>query len=272
MTFFASCPDSPDPNSTVTIDVPATRHSHNVTVTSGPLVEQKIKSNDRVHYGYIVEWTMVAGTPWVFSDTREVAVNLQPPVVVQDVPYNLVPYPSAELSNGTVTLATNYVTNPSMETDASGWNQLTTGITPSGTPSRSTEIAASGTASLKNAVTTTNSGTNGTLGAWRAVTLPAFVTGQRFSFTTWVFAAVVSGTAVLGSTQVNIEWRDSGGALVSSVVAGAGLASGGVISTTSLVRPPTATSVNVVAFVNVTSWSTGAVLNAFIDAVAVTIP
>jgi hypothetical protein len=121
------------------------------------------------------------------------------------------------------------------------------------------------------AVTTTNSGSNGTILGWRDVTLPAFVTGQRFSFTTWAALFVVSGTASLTGTKFQIEWRDASSVL-STVVIGTGLSSGGAISATSLARPATAITARVVVIGEVASWSVGAVLNLFIDAVAVTIP
>jgi hypothetical protein len=272
MTFFSSCPETPDPLSTVVVEVPQSRYMHNVTVTSGPLVEQKIKSNDGVHVGYIVEWTMVAGTPWVFSETREVSVNLQPPVVVQDVPYNLVPFPSAELSTGVVTLATNYSTNPSVETNATGWSTVATVITPAPTGARSTEIAAQGTASFKSSVTATNSGTNGTLVIYQDVTLPAFVTGQRFSANMWAFGAVVSGTAALTDIEIKVDWLASGPSYISSSILGTIPISGGALSGASLVRPANAILARIQATLRVSSWSTGAALNLFADAAAVTIP
>lgn len=272
MNFFAACPETPDPNTTVVVETPESRHMHNVTVISGPLVEQKIESNNETHFGYIIEWTMVAGTPWVFSETKEVSVNLQPPVVVQDVPYNLIPYPSAELSNGTVTLATNYSTNPSVETDATLWVAEVTTITPAPTGARSTEIAAQGTASYKVSVTTTNTGVSGTIRASQVVTLPAEVTGQRFSINMWGFMAVVSGTAALGQLRLVAEWRNASNTVLRTDDIGTAPATGGAISGLSLTRPAGATNVRVYMIGDVTSWSTGAVLNLFADALAVTIP
>lgn len=272
MNFFGSCPPMPNPDTTIVVETPEARHMHNVTVTSGPLVEQKIKSNDETHYGYIVEWTMVAGTPWIFSETKEVSVNLQPPVVVQDVPYNLIPYPSAELSNGTVVLATNYSTNPSVETDASNWSAANTVITPAATGARSTEIAAQGAASYKVSVTTTNSGTNGTLFAYQNVTLPTEVAGQRFSINMWGFLAVASGTAVLGGIRCDVGWYNASNTLLRTDTLGTAPSSGGAISSTGLTRPAGATYVRVHMIGVVTSWSTGAILNLFADALAVTIP
>jgi hypothetical protein len=278
--FFAYCPDAPDPQApsdndgqdTWDMELRAPRFLHGVTVTSGPLVERYLKSNNNRHVGYIVEWTMVAATPWVFGVTSEVSLTASAPIVVQDTPFNLMPYPSAELSAGTVVVQTNYSANPSVETNATGWVVGSTVITPVPTGARSTEVAADGIASFKVSVTTTNSGTNGSIRAYQDITLPAEVSGQRFSVTEWGFMAVVSGTAVLGPLQLTVQWLDAGGATLSTFEAGTGAASGGAISSVGMTRTPGATKARIWMIGNVASWSTGAVLNLFADALALTSP
>lgn len=279
MQFFAYCPQSPDPLAPPDNDgsdlwdaeVHAPRYMHNVSVISGPLVEQKLKSNNHRHVGYIVEWTMVAGTPWVFSVTSEVGISPSSPIVVQDTPFNLMPHPSAELSSGTVVVQTNYAVNPSVETDATGWATAAGGITPTPTGSRTTEVASIGTASFKAAVTTTNSGTDGTISAYQDVTLPAYISGQRFSASMWGFAAVLAGTASLTNLRCYVEWRTASAAVSTSEV-GTGPVAGGAMSMPGLSRPATATVARVYMTVNVASWAVGAQINLFADALALTLP
>lgn len=270
MTFLSACPDPVVPDEIVLDSSALTRHLHNVTVTSGPLVVDYLQANNGRHVAYIVEWTMVAGTPFVFGETREVEVQPSVPVVIQDVPYNLSPYPSAELAGTATTVSTNYSTNPSLETNATGWSAGGAVVTPAPTGARSTELAASGTASFKVSVTTTNTSTNGNIFGWHDITLPGG-TGNRFSATAWAAAFVVSGTAVLASTQFNIEWRDASTTLRTDVI-GTGALNGAPISAKSIVPPVGAITARFVVMANVTSWNTGAVLNLFADAVALTLP
>jgi hypothetical protein len=280
LSFFAYCPDAPDPQAppdddgrdTWDMELYAPRFLHGVTVTSGPLVEQYLRSSNHRHVGYIVEWTMVAATPWVYGVTNEVTVTASAPIVVQDIPFNLMPYPSAELSAGTVVVQTNYSTNPSVETDATGWVASGVTITPAPTGARSTEVAAHGAASFKVSVTTTNSGANGSIRAYQDVTLPAESAGERFSVTEWGFMALVSGTAALGALTLTIQWMNASNAVLSAVDVGTGMASGGAISAVGLTRPAGATKARVWMTGNVTSWSTGAVINLFADALALTSP
>jgi hypothetical protein len=272
MTFLAACPEPDEPGDIVLESEALTRHLHNVTVTSGPLILDHLRSKDGKHVANIVEWTMVAGTPWVFGQMRPIEVQPTVPVVIQDVPYNLTPYPSAELSGAAVIVSTNYSANPSLETNATGWTSGTTGVTPAPTGARSTELASVGVASYKVAVTTTNSSAaSGSIYAIHDITLPTYLAGQKFSISAWLAGFVVGGTASLTQTRLRIEWRDASTTVQTDTI-GTGVLNGGVISGKSLVRPATAITARVVAILDIASWSVGAQINLFVDAVALTNP
>lgn len=273
VTLLAACPGPPDNERGTQYVVPETRHLHNVTVISGPLVEQKIKSNNGVHWGYIVEWTMVAATPWLFSDTVQVPRNPQTPIIIQDAPFNLVPYPSAEIAGAAVTVATNYATNPSVETGLTGWTHAIGVITGTSTIVQSNELASVGTQSARGQVTTSNTSTAGVLWVGQEIALPAYVAGQRFSINLWASGLVKSGTAVLGNIDYIAIWRQTaGGATLRADTIGTLSSSGGAKSRSNILPPANANFVLVQAWLNVTSWSSGAVIALYSDAVAVTNP
>lgn len=249
------------------------RTLHSVTCVSGPIVEQKFHRGDT--WGYVVEFVLVAAVPFMFGITKPVAFTPSIPIVVQDVPFNLVPYPSAELAEGTVVAATNFSTNPSLEVGITGWSPNSAVITPAPTPSQgnvaSDDLAASGTRSYKMVVTTTNAGSAGTVYATHDVTLPTYVAGQRFSVSTWIAALVTGGTAVASGVRLKVEWRDGAGIIRTDTI-GTGAAGGGAIAGKSILRPAGSTIARIVAIGDYSSWSVGAVLAVFVDAVAVTVP
>lgn len=250
------------------------RTMHDVTCISGPLIEQKLHRNDM--WGYIVEFTLAAGTPWLFGITRDVVIPPgQTPIVVQDVPFNLVPYPSAELSSGTVVVSTNYAPNPSVEVDATGWSAGGDGtiiLTSTLAGARSTELSAHGAASYKVTFTATTTATNGYFRAQHVVPLPGITATTRYSVNLWASASVQSGTAVMGNLEYRAQWQDSGGTLLRDDLIFAGSAAGGAQSAKSILPPTGTAQVTVRALLRMTSWSTGAVVRLYADAAAVTLP
>jgi hypothetical protein len=248
------------------------RFMHDTGAVSGPFVTGEFESAG--FYGNQVEFVFVSERPYVFKATRDVPLPPGIPIVIQDIPFNLMPHPSAELSSGTVVVAQNFVRNPSVEVDAANFSANGNVITPNPTGARSTELAANGVASYKVSLTATNAGSAGALWAIQDVPLPAYVAGQRFSFSAWVAAILTGGTAVISQTRFRIEWRDAVGIVASGgqVTIGTGPAAGGVIAQKSLVRPAGATTVRLVMVADIASWSVGAQLALYTDALAVTVP
>lgn len=292
LTFFAACPE-PDEDNTDTIveeSFRLRRHLHNVTVISGPLITDHLHSSDDKHFAYIVEWTMVAGTPWVFGDTQEIALEPSTPVVVQDVPYNLVPYPSMELAGDPVLVATNYSQNPSVETDATDWSAsavAVSGTSPAAffTSERSTEIhAGEGTASYRARILGNNGSTVVTdaeadMIIEHEVTLsPA--TGQRYSVTIWGAMFVISGDdgSELQSLTAEIEWLNGGSTLRTDTIASTVSEFGGRVFALRSITPPATTDNAIVRLIGRVTWSSSAVaennsdIRMFADTVALTTP
>jgi hypothetical protein len=97
------------------------RFLHGVSTISGPFIVEEMESKGV--YAYEIEFTIAATRPWVYSLTKPLELPPSLPEVIQDISYNLVRYPSMELSDSaSVLMATNYSTNPSAETSSTGWS------------------------------------------------------------------------------------------------------------------------------------------------------
>lgn len=75
---------------------PLRRFMHDVAVTSGPLEVEIFQSRSGDYWGRVIEFTISSERAWIYGLTKELALNPALPSVVQDAPYNLIPYPSAE--------------------------------------------------------------------------------------------------------------------------------------------------------------------------------
>jgi hypothetical protein len=251
---------------------------HNVTCVSGPLIQQELSSSDGTHFGYIVEFTLVAAVPFVYGATRAIETPPTPPTVIQDVVFNLMKWPSATLTSGSVVFATNLSTNPSVETNNTGWTLVADGaLITSGamTSARSTDVASVGTASQRARWTAPNSNA-GTASAYMGSKqeVPLLAGDRwRYSINMWSTSNVESGTAVLGDLEINALWRSSsGGGLILNQSLGIMPASGGAITVASIAPPAGANFVEVRSQQRVTSWSTGAIVRNYVDALAITVP
>jgi len=258
---------------------PYIRYLHGAKAVSGPILGATYNVGE--FWAFEVEMIFGAERPWVYGVTTDIGLPPTTPVIVQDIPYNLAPYPSAELSSGTVVTATNYAPNPSLETDATGWSSSTDGtlITAAQvTAGRITgELAAVGTASYRCVFTAT--GASAALGWFAAqapaVNISALPAGSRLSFNVWGAALAVTGTPSLGTVNMNAYWyasTDGTGATLTTTPLGSAPANGGAISLKSVARPAGANSVRVIAIFSVNSWAAGNVVRGYCDAVAVTVP
>jgi len=251
---------------------PLIRHLHDVTCISGPLEIETRRSSDGIHWGRLVEFTLYAGKPWFYGETRRLNRDTTPAIVVQDAPFNLAIVPSAELAGPAVVAATNYSTNPSVEVDAVDWAPFSQQVTGSVVGARVTgELAAAGSASHRTTFTASAAGTDGALGVEHTVTIPATTALTRMSVTLWASALVFSGTAALGQIVSYVMWYN-GTTFLSSQDVGTFPASGGPLSVKSLKPPVGATKAVIRAYVNVPSYSNGAVIRFYADAAGVTVP
>lgn len=273
--FFAECPPalSGDPEQWQELVESLYRFTHNTGVVSGPLVKAEHESHG--FYVNEVEFTFTSEHPYVFKTTIPVNVPPSLPVVVQDIPYNLIPYPSAELASGTVVVATNLAVNPSAETNATGWGLYAdnTNLPAANvTIATSTELEAVGAQSAKVLFTAVSAGASGKLGVNQTVTLTGIGPTTRYSVNMWAVGSVESGTAVLGSLNISVYWQNASSATLREDTAYTGPASGGPATLPSVLPPAGTTKVLVRAWMNVTSWSTGAKVRVYADALAVTVP
>jgi hypothetical protein len=161
------------------------RYLHDVSCLSGPLITGTLQSGD--FFAYQVELVFGAERPWVYGKARDIALPPSTPVVIQDVPYNLIPYPSAELAAGEVVTARNLAPNPSVETNANNWSRVAgPGVLDANLVSARVagELAAVGNASYRTVFTATNGGSNGYFANNPAVPIPV-TPGLRVSISIW---------------------------------------------------------------------------------------
>lgn len=98
-----------------------TRFMHDCKVTAGPYLRRQF-TKDGVNAG-ILEFTVTSERGYLYTPTKPIALPQSPPTAVQDIQYNLIPYPSAEIADDEKQIIfTNYVTNPSLETSETGWS------------------------------------------------------------------------------------------------------------------------------------------------------
>lgn len=207
-TFFVSCPPAREQDEEeedyLARVAPYRRFLHSVRCISGPFVVSERLSSDGVHVGRLVEFTLLAENPWVHGMPKEIELPPIVPTVVQDVAYNLAPYPSMELAGvGEILAATNFCDNPSVETNATGYSTV---IQPSSTPDpasivtsgRSNDIAADGAWSYRVRLDASTYADEWAGIANLSVHTPSvdvtdLPAGARPSFTTWAAAVLVSG-------------------------------------------------------------------------------
>lgn len=251
------------------------RYLHDVACLSGPLITGTLAVGDFM--AYEVEMVFGAERPWVYGATRDIALPPSTPVVIQDIPYNLVPYPSAELAAGEVTIARNLSLNPSVETNATGWVTSVAGAITGGmvTSGRVTgELAAVGVAAFRSVFTATGaSGAAGSFANEQEVALTGRPVGGRVSINVWAAELVMGGAPVRTPIEVEAIWRaSSGGAALRTDALGTIPVNGGSVSVKSILPPPTATHVLVRTRGPLTSWNAGTIVRLYTDALAVTIP
>lgn len=268
---------------------PLRRYMHDVSVTSGPLLVQQLHSQKGDYWGALMEWTVTSERAWVYSKTRPVALPVTPTIVIQDTPYNLAKYPSAELSTaGAVVVATNYSTNPSVETNATGWLAVASAVSGSNpstylSSGRVTgELSAVGSSSFRarllgNGSTAASGVAN--IDARQEIALPA-LSSVRYSINVWGAAVVTAGAggSAISSVSAYVDWLNSGGTLLSTEFLGDSSNQGGFAWTRSGIEPP-AGAVRARVIVRATAnWASSATpannsdIRLYADALALTAP
>lgn len=255
------------------------RYLHDVACLSGPLIVNTLNSGD--FWAYEVEMVFGAERPWVYGVTRDINLNPTVPIVIQDIPYNLAPYPSAELAAGVVQVARNLSANPSVETNATGWVAAAVANTGTALPGtyftsgRSTELAAVGTASMRGRILGSGSAAGTATVTLSQVTTLASV-AERVSLSIWA-AGIVITTGTIGAVNVYADWLTSGDVAIGAPVllgtaANPSEVSGKVYALKSQKPPATAAKVRIRAVFSGIAWTATSDHRLYADALAVTVP
>ncbi|HEY3484278.1 MAG TPA: hypothetical protein VGK49_02790, partial [Ilumatobacteraceae bacterium] len=268
------------------------RFMHAVAVTSGPFTVEELQFSSNDFVAQIVEFTISSERAWTYGRTRTVDLPTSDSVVVQDIPFNLVPYPSAELPGADTVIARNLSTNPSVETDATGWSSAAatvSGTSPASyfTSGRSTDIAAAGTASMRGRIlgngSTEVAASVATVTTQQSVALGSQPAGTRYSISIWGGGLISAGAAVSSVSNVvaTLEWLNGSSTVVGTVALGTAADAterqGRVYSAESLVPPATAVTARVKVVFTV-GWRSSATaannsdVRLYTDALAVSIP
>lgn len=250
------------------------RYLHDVGATTGPLITATHNADD--FYANEVEFILTAEKPWVYKVTEDIPESISTPVVIQDIPFNLIPYPSAELAGANVAVSTNFVTNPSAEAAITGWTLAADGtlITTAmlAAAAVSTELKSAGLQSAKTTFTASTTSAAGWFALEQIVQLPGILATTRYSVNLWASANVESGTAVAGNIEVHAYWQNAGGTVLRDDTIGTMTAAGGAVTQRSILPPSGTTRVLIRAMLRVTSWSTGAKVRLYTDVASVTNP
>jgi hypothetical protein len=261
------------------------RYLHDVGTISGPIVSERLES--RGVHGVVLDFTIAAQRPYVYTATK--AIDLQPaiPSVVQDIPYNLATYPSFELAGPqNVVVATNYATTPSAEAGQGSWLSSyaaisgTTDLSQRVTAAPTTELSASRGYSMRSRLL--GSGLNGSGGRvelrlQQIVPISALqIPGTRVSFTVWMALFISGGFAGsnLVSMTMNVTWLDASGNYLGD---DSTHFQGRVFSISSLTPPLTARQARVDCLYRA-DWTSSSDstknsdIRAYADALAVTVP
>lgn len=268
---------------------PLWRYMHDVALISGPLEVKTSRSSNGLHFGRMVEFTLYAEKPWVYAATSVIDVPPTVPVVVQDIPYNLAPYPSAELAGAPVVIATNYSQNPSLETVDTGWAGSVSAVEGAAPAAHfaagriSNELAAVGASSYRARLAGTGAAANGVarLSIRHTIPLAAVPAGFTPSVSIWT-ALVISGGAAgseLQALSAAVEWMSAAGAVISQTEIGSTAASfsGRVFAARRLAIPAGAASARILVRADV-RWTSSADaatntdVRLYADAAALTIP
>lgn len=255
---------------------PLRRYLHSVRCVSGPNVVREYSSDG--FEGRLVEFIFVAEVPFVYGAPKMIEVPPITPSVIQDVPYNLIPYPSAEVTEGpAVIVARNISENPSVETNNTGWYEVADGtiiLLANIVDARSNDIAASGLWSERAIWTAPGaSALAGWFGAEQNIELGSFPAGTRYSVNMWASVVVQAGAPVLGDLEIHALWHSGGAPIRTDLIGVIGTgAVAGAKSQKSILPPVGATHVKLRARINVTSRPAGTIIRLYADALALTVP
>lgn len=240
-----------------------TRVLHGVSAISGPLEVETVQSSDGRHWGREVEFTLYSEQPGIYSKPRSLGTLVSIGEVVDDVVRNLVPYPSAELSQNKVIVAYNHVTNPSLEVADVNWvgGAFSGGDTPGspaiGAISRGVVRGARAYAGEASYLTrwlgdgkTVGSGRREMGVEYEQRSMPGLAAGDRVTVTVWGALVVQSGTPITAAETLSasFQWVDANGNTIDGASLGTATGEergGKVFSLSGLVVPAGTTGIRI---------------------------
>nr|DAQ47271.1 MAG TPA: ENDO-1,4-BETA-XYLANASE Y DEGRADATION, HYDROLASE, GLYCOSIDASE.2A [Caudoviricetes sp.] len=240
-----------------------TRVLHGVSAISGPLEVETVQSSDGRHWGREVEFTLYSEQPGIYSKPRSLGTLVSIGEIVDDVVRNLVPYPSAELSQNKVIVAYNHVTNPSLEVADVNWSggsfsgSDTPGSPAIGAISRGVVRGARAYAGEASYLTrwlgdgkTVGSGRRELGVEYEQRSMPGLAAGDRVTVTVWGALVVQSGTPITAAETLSasFQWVDANGKVIDGASLGTATGEergGKVFSLSGLVVPAGTTGIRI---------------------------
>lgn len=275
LAFFIDCPpelDEGDADYAATTQ-PYRRYLHGVACTSAPIIAEEWET-DSGAYVMVVEYILTAESPFVWGQMIRAGASASAVLTAfDDVPYNLLRQPSGEQADGVAAvIATQYALNGSAEYGATGWGVRNTGL--SGvTGGTSTDVAAVGPTSYRGRMVATSGGTNGSLSVYHDIPLGSLPGGSRPSLSVWALSFAPFGPIETTNLRATIEWLNASNVIVGTTPVGTfPVFTGANLSAKNLTIPATAVTARVVVSIDVLSWSTGAELRLYADAIGLTVP
>ncbi|QGJ89449.1 minor tail protein [Microbacterium phage Smarties] len=272
--FFIDCPpalNSSDPNYGSTT-ARYRRYLHGVGMTSGPIIAEEYETPSGA-YVIVVEYILTAESPFVWGETIPVAATGDVLTAYDDIPFNLMRHPNAEVGDGIPAVtATQYVFNGSVEYGATGWANAVTNIPAGITAGASTDIAAVGPNSYRVRLLATAAVANGSIDSYYDVALGALPAGSKPSLSLWAAALIFGGAPTLDPTlTAEVEWRN-GATIVGTTALGTIPINGGNASALGLTIPAGATTARMrVRASNITAAAADD-LRLYADAFSLTVP
>ncbi|QGJ95258.1 minor tail protein [Microbacterium phage Jayden] len=274
LAFFIDCPPALDPGDT---DYAATtaryrRYLHGVGMTSGPIIAEEYETASGA-YVIVVEYILTAESPFVWGETLPVASTGDVLTAYDDIPFNLMRHPNAEVGDGIPAVtATQYVFNGSVEYGATGWANSVSNIPAGITAGASTDIAAVGPNSYRVRLLATGAVSGGVINAYYDVALGSMPAGSKPSLSLWAAALIFAGAPTLDpNLAASVEWRN-GATVVGTTPLGDIPLNGGNATATGLTIPATATTARIrVRASNITAAAADD-LRLYADAFSLTVP
>jgi hypothetical protein len=274
LSFFIDCPpalSSTDPD----YGASSTRYRrflHGVGATSGPIIAEQYETTSGA-YVIIVDFILTAESPFVWGETLDISGGGQTLTAYDDIPFNLMRYPSGEVGDGIpAVVATQYAFNGSVEYGATGWaRDMVDYAAAEVVGGVSTDIAAVGPNSYRARALAAAAHATGELWLTYDVSLTGVPAGAKPSVSMWGAVLTFAGAPVLTDLTGNVEWRTASASLGATDL-GTIPVNGGNLLGKGLTVPATATIARLRLRARVANVAIADDIRLYGDAFALTVP